>query len=83
MPDLRESAEVVQGSMNFIQEFLQKKYAWGIVFFVIIIAGVITLLSMYMKSTAEFRLKSSSERQELIELNKEQIRLLNLRNEIH
>ena len=47
MPDLRESAEVVQGSMNFIQEFLQKKYAWGIVFFVIIIGGLITAISFY------------------------------------
>jgi len=37
---------------------------------------MIVLLSIYMKRTAEFRLKSSSERQELIELNKEQLQIL-------
>jgi len=39
MQNLKETAETVQGSMSFMQEFLQKKYAWGIVFFVLFLAG--------------------------------------------
>lgn len=33
--------------MSFVQEFLQKKYGWGIVFFVIIIGGLITAIVFY------------------------------------
>lgn len=61
MPDLRESAEVVQGSMNFIQEFLQKKYAWGIVFFVIIIGGLITAISFYNRGKEDGKEYATSE----------------------
>lgn len=61
MPDLRESAEVVQGSMNFIQEFLQKKYAWGIVFFVMIIGGLITAISFYNRGKEDGKEYATSE----------------------
>lgn len=37
---LKDSAELLEGRMNFIQKFLQKKYAWGIVFFVLIGFGI-------------------------------------------
>lgn len=37
---LQEGAELLEGRMNFIQKFLQKKYAWGIVFFVLIGLGI-------------------------------------------
>src|SRR5699024_10558862 len=37
----------VQGSMSFLQEFLQKKYGWGIVFFTLIFAGLITAIAFY------------------------------------
>lgn len=47
MQNIKEGAEVVQESMSFMQEFLQKKYAWGIVFFVIIIGGLITAIAFY------------------------------------
>jgi hypothetical protein len=37
---LKESAELIEGRMTFVQEFLQKKYGFGILFFtLLIIAG--------------------------------------------
>ena len=47
MPELKETAEAVTETMSFMQEFLQKKYAWGIVFFVIIIGGFVTAVVFY------------------------------------
>ncbi len=47
MQNLKETAETVQGSMSFMQDFLQKKYAWGIVFFVLFLAGFISSVVFY------------------------------------
>lgn len=47
MQNIKKGAEIVEDRMTFIQEFLQKKYAWGIVFFVIIICGFITAVFFY------------------------------------
>lgn len=47
MQNIKDTAEAVTGTMSFVQEFLQKKYGWGIVFFVIIIGGLITAIVFY------------------------------------
>lgn len=47
MQHLKEGAEIVEGRMTFLQDFLQKKYGFGILTFVIIIAGVITAIAFY------------------------------------
>lgn len=39
--DIKDGAELVEGRMTFMQEFLQKKYSWGIVFFTLIVLAVI------------------------------------------
>ena len=44
---IKEGAELVEGRMTFIQDFLQKKYAFGILFFVIIILGFVTAIWFY------------------------------------
>lgn len=47
MQSIKEGAELVEGRMTFIQDFLQKKYGFGILIFVIIIGGLITAISFY------------------------------------
>ena len=47
MPEIKETTEAVTETMSFLQDFLQKKYAWGIVFFVIIIGGLVTAIMFY------------------------------------
>ncbi|MEA1849201.1 hypothetical protein U9K52_09780 [Chryseobacterium sp. MHB01] len=38
--NIKESAELIEGRMTFVQEFLQKKYGFGILFFTLfLIAG--------------------------------------------
>ena len=49
--------------------------------FIALLIVFITLISVYMKDTAEFRLTAKAERKELIDLNKEQIRLLKIKYE--
>jgi len=49
MNQIKEGAEEVRTNMTFIQEFLQKKYGFGILIFVIIIGGFITAISFYNK----------------------------------
>lgn len=39
--DIKDGAELVEGRMTFLQDFLQKKYAWGIVFFTLIVLAVL------------------------------------------
>lgn len=39
MNKYKEGAELVEGRMTFIQEFLQKKYGFGILFFVLFLAA--------------------------------------------
>lgn len=62
MPEIRETAEAVTETMSFVQEFLQKKYAWGIVFFVIIIGGFITAIFFYNNGLKVGKENSISER---------------------
>lgn len=47
MKNIKEGAEIVEGRMTFIQEFLQKKYGFGILIFVIIVLGFITAVSFF------------------------------------
>lgn len=49
MNQIKEGAEEARKNMTFIQEFLQKKYGFGILIFVIIIGGFITAISFYNK----------------------------------
>lgn len=49
MKQIKEGAEIVEGRMNFFQEFLQKKYGFGITFFTIIILGFVTAIAFYTK----------------------------------
>ena len=70
MQNIKEGAEVVQESMSFMQEFLQKKYAWGIVFFVIIIGGLITAIAFYNNGKKEGKESAIAEVKSLKESGK-------------
>lgn len=39
MNNIKEGAELVEGRMTFVQEFLQKKYGFGILFFFLMVAS--------------------------------------------
>lgn len=47
MNHIKEGAKLVEGRMNFIQSFLQKKHGVEILFFTIIILGFITAVWFY------------------------------------
>ena len=47
MQNIKKGAEIVEDRMTFIQDFLQKKYGFGILFFVIIILGFATAIWFY------------------------------------
>ena len=70
MQNIKEGAEVVQESMSFMQEFLQKKYAWGIVFFGIIIGGLITAIAFYSNGKKEGKESATAEVKSLKESGK-------------
>lgn len=73
MQHLKEGAELVEGRMTFLQDFLQKKYAFGILFFVIIILGFITAVSFFNKGV-ETGSESSKKRIESLEFSLKNIR---------
>lgn len=47
MQNIKESAELIEGRMTFIQQFLQKKYGFGILFFTIIIIACVLAVYAY------------------------------------
>lgn len=61
MPEIKETAAAVTETMSFVQEFLQKKYAWGIVFFVLLIAGLITAIIFYNRGKEDGKEYATSE----------------------
>ena len=61
MPEIKETAAAVTETMSFVQEFLQKKYAWGIVFFVLLIAGLITAIVFYNRGKEDGKEYATSE----------------------
>ena len=44
---VEKAAKVAEGRMTFIQEFLQKKYGFGILFFVLIVVGIVAGVKIY------------------------------------
>ncbi len=53
MQQFKEGAEIIEGRMTFLQEFLQKKYGWGILFFVVIVIGVVAFIVAYNRGKDE------------------------------
>ncbi|QDP86085.1 hypothetical protein FNJ88_11195 [Chryseobacterium sp. SNU WT5] len=66
MQNLKEGAEIVEDRMTFIQDFLQKKYGFGILIFVIIIAGICTAIVFYKEGVKNGKENS---REEIISIN--------------
>lgn len=66
MQNIKEGAEIVEDRMTFIQDFLQKKYGFGILIFVIIIAGLITAIVFYKEGV---KVGKENSKEEIISIN--------------
>lgn len=66
MQNIKEGAEIVEDRMTFIQDFLQKKYGFGILIFVIIIAGLVTAIVFYKEGV---KTGKENSKEELISIN--------------
>lgn len=66
MQNIKEGAEIVEGRMTFIQDFLQKKYGFGILIFVIIIAGICTAIIFYKEG---IKTGKENSKEEIISIN--------------
>lgn len=66
MQNIKEGAEIVEGRMTFIQDFLQKKYGFGILIFVIIIAGLITAIVFYKEGV---KVGKENSKEEILSIN--------------
>ena len=66
MKQFKEGAEIVEGRMTFLQDFLQKKYGFGILIFVIIIAGLITAIVFYKEGV---KVGKENSKEEIISIN--------------
>ena len=61
MREFKEGAEIVEGRMTFLQSFLQKKYGFGIVFFVIILGGFVTAIMFYNRGKEDEKENTKNE----------------------
>ena len=61
MNQIKEGAKEVRTNMTFIQEFLQKKYGFGILIFVIILGGFITAIAFFNKGVENGEKSSKDE----------------------
>lgn len=66
MQNIKEGAEIVEDRMTFIQDFLQKKYGFGILIFVIIIAGLITAIVFYKEGV---KVGKENSKEEILSIN--------------
>lgn len=66
MQNIKKGAEIVEGRMTFLQDFLQKKYGFGILIFVIIIAGICTAIIFYKEGV---KAGKENSREEIISIN--------------
>ena len=63
---VEKAAKVAEGRMTFIQEFLQKKYGFGILFFVLIVVGIVAGVKIYNQGKED---GSESSKEQIISLN--------------
>lgn len=63
---INNTAESVEKRMTFIQEFLQKKYGFGILFFALIALGIFAAIKSYNSGIDD---GSKSSKNEIISLN--------------
>lgn len=70
MINLKEGAENVEARMTFIQQFLQKKYGFGILFFAMFLIAICVSVYNYNQGIEEGEKASSSEIKSLKNTNK-------------
>jgi hypothetical protein len=58
---IKESAEIIEGRMTFVQEFLQKKYGFGILFFTLFLIAGFGCVWFYLQGKKEGRESSHLE----------------------
>ena len=58
---IEKAAKVAEGRMTFIQDFLQKKYAWGILFFMLFTVGIVASVKSYNEGILKGALNSKEE----------------------
>lgn len=61
MKGFKEGAEIVEGRMTFLQSFLQKKYGFGILYFVIILGGFVTAIIFYNRGKEDEKENTKNE----------------------
>lgn len=66
MQEYRQGSKFIEDRMNFIQKFLQKKYGFGILFFVIIVLGILAGVKSYSEGKKD---GAKSAKEEISTLN--------------
>lgn len=77
---IEKKIKTTKETMNFVQEFLQKKYGFGILFFVLFVVGIASSITAYKQGKADQAINSAEQIKSLLESGKndnDEIKTLN------